>query len=59
VKHLAAALKAWRLRKGYDMRTAAKKIGIPLSTYYRVEAGKSMQDHTLSRILIWLFVEEE
>jgi DNA-binding XRE family transcriptional regulator len=47
-------LKAWRYREEMSIREAAERIGIPWSTYGRIEKGYPMSGDTFAVILRWL-----
>ena len=51
---IAELLKAWRHREEMSVREAADRIGIPWSTYARVEKGYPMSGQTLAVILCWM-----
>ena len=47
-------LSAWRRHRQISIREAAQCVGIPWSTYQRVENGHAMSGDTLSVILRWM-----
>lgn len=47
-------LKAWRHHEEMSIREAAERIGIPWSTYGRIENGYPMSGDTFAVILRWL-----
>jgi transcriptional regulator with XRE-family HTH domain len=51
---LASLLTAWRHHEEMSVREAAKRIGIPSSTYQRVERGLPANGETLTQIWRWL-----
>jgi DNA-binding XRE family transcriptional regulator len=51
---IAELLKAWRWREDMTIREAAERVGIPWSTYARVEKGYPMSGETLAVIWRWM-----
>ena len=51
---IAELLIAWRHHGEMSVREAAERVGIPWSTYRRVEKGHSMSGETLALILRWM-----
>ena len=51
---IAELLRAWRHHGEMSVRDAAERIGIPWSTYQRVEKGRPMSGETLAVILRWM-----
>jgi transcriptional regulator with XRE-family HTH domain len=51
---IAELLKAWRHHHEMSLREAAERLGIPPSTYARVEKGYPMSGETLAVILRWM-----
>jgi len=51
---IADLLCAWRHHEHMSIREAAVRVGIPWSTYQRIEKGYPMQGETLATILKWL-----
>ncbi|WP_348265279.1 helix-turn-helix transcriptional regulator [Telmatobacter sp. DSM 110680] len=47
-------LRAWRHHEEMSVRDAADRIGIPWSTYARVEKGYPMSGETWTAILLWM-----
>ena len=47
-------LRAWRHHEEMSVRDAADRIGIPCSTYARVEKGYPMSGETWTVILRWM-----
>jgi transcriptional regulator with XRE-family HTH domain len=54
---LAEMLRAWRYHNHMTLREAAERIGIPWSTYSRIEHGYPMQGETLAIIWKWMLSE--
>ena len=52
---IAELLKAGRHHGEMTVREAAERVGIPWSTYARIERGHPMQGETLAVLLRWLF----
>ena len=48
---IAGLLRAWRYREAMSVRQAAERIGIPWSTYGRIENGYPMSGDTFAVIL--------
>jgi hypothetical protein len=51
---IAELLRAWRHHEEMSVREAADRIGIPWSTYARVEKGYPMSGETLAVIWRWM-----
>jgi hypothetical protein len=51
---ISEVLRAWRHHEETTVREAAERVGIPWSTYARVERGHPMQGETLGVLLRWL-----
>jgi hypothetical protein len=47
-------LRAWRHHEEMTVREAAEHVGIPYSTYQRIEKGYAMSGETLAVILRWM-----
>jgi transcriptional regulator with XRE-family HTH domain len=47
--------KMWRFKNNLTMRQAAKKVGVSVPTYCRIEAGKNLDGSTLLKIINVLF----
>jgi DNA-binding XRE family transcriptional regulator len=51
---IAELLRGWRHHEEMSVREAAERVGIPPSTYQRVEKGYPMSGETLAVVLRWL-----
>jgi transcriptional regulator with XRE-family HTH domain len=51
---IAELLRAWRHHGEMSIREAAERVGIPWTTYQRVEQGHPMSGKTLALILRWM-----
>jgi len=51
---IAELLRGWRHHEEMSVREAAERVGIPPSTYQRVEKGYPMSGETLDVVLRWL-----
>jgi transcriptional regulator with XRE-family HTH domain len=54
---IAEVLWAWRHHEGMSVRQAAEHIGIPSSTYARIEKGYPMNGEALAVIWRWMLSE--
>lgn len=48
-------IRAWRTLERKQMKDAAMEIGIPLSTLWRLEHGKAVDQATVIKLMNWLF----
>lgn len=55
--NIGNVLRNWRLLEKMTLQQAAERIGIPWSTYQRVEKGHPMSGETLAVILRWMLAE--
>jgi transcriptional regulator with XRE-family HTH domain len=55
---LASLLKAWRHHHHMSVREAAERLGIPPSTYQRVEKGRVASGETFAHIVRWMLEPE-
>lgn len=51
---IADLLRAWRHHEHMSVREAAERVGIPSSTYARIEKGYPPSGETLAVILRWM-----
>jgi transcriptional regulator with XRE-family HTH domain len=51
---IAEVLRSWRHHQEMTLREAAERVGVPASTYQRIERGHPMQGETLAAVLRWL-----
>src|SRR5690349_19855201 len=56
---LGYAINALRVNRGLSLRQMAKRIGVPHSTLYRFEHGRSIEFTAFAKITLWLFGEEK
>ena len=56
---LGEVIERWRHDKRLGIRGVAAEIGISPATLSRIERDEAMDGATLTKILIWLFGEQE
>lgn len=54
---IAELLRAWRFHQEMSVREAAERVGIPGSTYARIEKGYPMSGETFTVILRWMLAD--
>jgi transcriptional regulator with XRE-family HTH domain len=56
---LGTLLADWRFANRIGVREAARRIGLSPATLSRIENGKNADGTSMTKIMLWLFTEED